>query len=85
VERRVHHQGTDAVIDASDGRDVADEIKIESVVKRYIPGVICTNQEERIAVGSRLHHGLGTNIPTGAGPIFDDEGLAEPLREPLGE
>src|SRR5262249_51068579 len=38
---------------------------------------------ERVAVRRRTHDRLGGNIATGAGPVLDDEGLAQPLGQPL--
>jgi hypothetical protein len=36
-----------------------------------------------MAIGRRAHNCLRSDIAAGAGPIFDDKGLAEPLRQPL--
>src|SRR5262249_51873850 len=47
------------------------------------PRVICTNHEERIAIGWRPHHRLGGQIAAGAWPVLDDELLAEPFRQQL--
>ena len=69
--------------DARDRRDVADEIEIELVVERRVDRVRRRGQEERVAVGRRVHDGLGADIAAGARPVLDDELLAEPLRQPL--
>src|SRR5262249_41339292 len=54
---------------------VADEIEIELIVKQV--------KKQRMAVGGRARHCLGGDLPLGARPVFDDEWLAETLREPL--
>ena len=38
-----------------------------------------------MAVGSRAHRSLGRDVPAGAGPVLDQEWLAEPFRQPLTE
>ena len=40
-------------------------------------------REERIAVRARSHDRLGGDIGARARSVFDDEWLAEPLRQPL--
>ena len=69
--------------DARDRRDVANEIEVELVVERRVDGVRRSDQEQRVAVRRRVHDHLGPDIAAGARPIFDDELLAEPLRQPL--
>ena len=69
--------------DACDRRDVAEEIEAELVVERRIDRVRRTDQQQRVAVGSRAHHGLGGNIGGSPGPVFDNELLAKPLGQPL--
>ena len=69
--------------DARDRRDVADEIEIELVVERRVDRVRRNDQEKRVAVRRRTHDRLGGDIAAGAGPVLDDEWLAEPLRQPL--
>ncbi len=69
--------------DARDRRDVADEIEIELVVERRVDRIRRTDQQQRIAVRRRTHDRLGADIAGGARPVLDDEGLAEPLRQPL--
>src|SRR5438046_54447 len=41
------------------------------------------SQEERIAVGGRIHDRLGGDIAAGARAVLDDEWMSEPLRQPL--
>jgi hypothetical protein len=65
--------------DARDRRDVADEIEVELVIERRVDCVRRTDQEEREAVRGRAHDCLGTEIGASAGPVFDDERLAEPV------
>ena len=75
-----HHKGT---ADDADERDVADEIEIEVVVERRVDGGGRVGPKQRIAVGGSTHDGLGGDIAGGAGPVLDDEWLAEPLGERL--
>src|SRR3954454_2153892 len=74
---------TRATHEARDRRDVTEEIETEFLVQRRIDGVWRTNQEQRVAVGRRVHDRLGGDVAAGAQPVFDDEWLAEPLRQPL--
>jgi hypothetical protein len=62
-----------------DGRDVANEIEIEIVVKRRIDRVRRTDQEQRVTVRRRENDRLGGDIAACARPVLDDEWLAEPL------
>ena len=61
-----------------------DEIEIELIEHRSVDGVRGANQQQRVAVGRRIHHGLGPDIAPAARPVVDHEGLAEPFRQPLG-
>src|SRR5262245_44384664 len=70
---------------ASDRRDIADEIEIEPVVECRIDCVETTDQEKRVAVCGRAHCGLGADIAAATRPIVDNELLAEPLRQPLSD
>jgi len=81
--RRMYRHDVWVANDASDGRDVADEIEIELVVERRVDRVGRSDQEERVSVGGRAHYGLGADVAAAARPVLDDEWLAEPLREPL--
>ena len=76
-----HDEGT--ADEARDGRDVANEIEIEVVVKRRIDRVRRTDQEQRVTVRNCAHDRLGGDIAAGTRPVLDDEWLAEPLRQPL--
>ena len=59
------------------------EIEIELVVERGVDGVGRRDQKQRVAVGRRAHDRLGGDIGAAARPVFDDDRLAEPLRQPL--
>src|SRR5713101_9151080 len=81
--RWIYHHEVGKAGDASDRRDVADEIEIEPFVECCADSVIRTSQKERIAVGGRTHDGFRPDIATGPWPVVHDELLAEPLRQPL--
>ena len=68
----------------ADCTNVVDEIEIELIEHRSVDGVRGANQQQRVAVGRRIHHGLGPDITPAARPVVDHEGLAEPFRQPLG-
>src|SRR5262245_18133926 len=70
-------------INASDWRDIADEIVVELVVECRIDRVPCANNEQRVAVGRGTHDRLGGDMAAGDRTVVDDERLTEPLREPL--
>src|SRR5262245_6646620 len=71
--------------DARDRRDIADEIEVELLIKRRIDGVVRCGKEEGIAIWGSADDRLGAEIGASAGPVFDDERLAEPLRQPLAD
>jgi len=70
-----------------DRRDVADNIEIELLVKcsekRSVDRAAWSHCEERMAVRRRAHDRLRADRAAGARPVLDDEGLAEPFRQPL--
>src|SRR5262245_60384803 len=68
--------------DASDRRDVAEEIEVEPVVKRRVDRVRRAHQEKCVAVRWGTHDRFGADIGAAPWAIFDDELLAEPPREP---
>src|SRR5262245_44571585 len=82
-KRRVYHQDSRSAVDARNRRDVANEVETEVVIECHVPCVMCTDLEERIAVGRRLHDCLGGQIAASAHPVLDDEWLAGALRQPL--
>src|SRR5215831_11363321 len=71
--------------DARDRRDIADEIEVELLIKRRIDGVVRCGKEKGIAIWGSADDRLGAEIGASAGPVFDDERLAEPLRQPLAD
>ena len=52
-------------------------------VERRVDRIVQTSNEERITIGWRMHHHFGANIAASTRPIFNDELLPQPLREPL--
>jgi hypothetical protein len=70
---------------ASDWRDIADEIVVELVVECCIDRVQTTDQEKRVAVCGRAHGGLGADIAAATRPVVDNKLLSEPLRQPLSD
>ena len=70
----VRHPG-----DAGDRRDVAQEVERQMLVERGVDAVGRIDQQDRVAVGRGVRHRLGADIVAGAGPVLDDELLAEPL------
>src|SRR5262245_4482966 len=81
----MYHHDIEFAANARNRHDVAEKIEIELVVERRVDGGSRTDRKERIAIWRRPHDGLGSNIATAAWPIFDDEWLAEPLRQPLAD
>src|SRR5262249_51671863 len=70
---------------ASDWRDIADEIVVELVVECRIDRVETTDQQKRVAVCGRAHDGLGADIAAAPGLVADKNWLPEPLRQPLSD
>src|SRR5262249_11736173 len=68
---------------ARDRRSILDEIEIELIVKHVGDPVSGNDQKQRMAVGGRMRHCLGSDLPLRARPVLDDEWLAETLRQPL--
>src|SRR5262245_50571761 len=81
--RRVHHHDEWHATDTCDRRDVADEIEVEFLIERRVDRVVGTDQEQRVAVCGRTNDHLRRDIGASTRPVFDDELLAEPLRQPL--
>src|SRR5438105_1141184 len=69
--------------EARDRHNIAEEIVIELFVERRVNRVRGTDEKERVAVRSGTHDRFGGDISASARPAFDDDGLAEPLRQPL--
>ena len=71
------------MIDARDWRDVANEIVVEFFEQRRVHRVSRERQEQRIAVGLRTCDRFDADMAARARTIFNDEGLAESIRQPL--
>src|SRR5215813_11712858 len=80
--RRIYHHDEREADDARDGGDVAEKNEIEFVVEGRVDRVRRTCDEEGIAVRRRPHDHLGSNIVAATRTVFDDELMAQPLREP---
>jgi len=79
----IHDQRIRKAHDARNGRNVADEIEIEFFKERGIDCVIHAAHEKRVAVRRRFYDRLRRDIATSSRPVLDNEGLAEPLGQPL--
>jgi hypothetical protein len=71
--------------DAGDGRDVAQEVERQTLVKGRIDAIGGVDQQDRVAVGRGVHHHLGADVVAGAGPVVDHELLAEMLGKVLAQ
>src|SRR5262245_62828595 len=76
---RVYLHDVGRADDACNGRDVAQEIEIELLVQGCIYCLRRTDQKKCVAIGGCTHDRFGCDIAAAAWPIFDDEGLSEPL------
>ena len=81
--RWIHHHNVGLAADGRDRRDVPDEIEIEFVVEQRAGYGRSADKQERITIRGRFHDRLSADSGARAGPIFDDERLAKPLRQPL--
>ena len=79
--RQDFHDATDARY-ARDRCDVAKKIEAQVVVKDRIEGIGRGAFQKCISVGARANDFLGRKIAAPARPVFDEEGLTEPSREP---
>jgi hypothetical protein len=79
----MHHHHVGAAGDCRYRRDVADELETEIVIERRVDRIRRADDDERIAVRARPCRRLGADRAAGARPVVNDEGLAEPLRQPL--
>jgi hypothetical protein len=82
-ERWVHHHDIGYAANARDRYDVTQEIEIQFVVERRVDGIRRADHEQRVAVGGRAHHCFRRDIAAGSRLVFDDERLAQMLRQPL--
>jgi hypothetical protein len=64
-------------------RDVTNEIEVELVVERRVDCVRRDDLEKRVAIGRRPDDRIDGEIAGSTRPVLDNEGLAEPLRQPL--
>src|SRR6476619_5514801 len=55
----------------------------EFVVERRVDGGCRPGRKKCVAVGRRAHDHFSGCVGAGAGPVLDDDGLAEVLRQPL--
>jgi hypothetical protein len=69
--------------EASDRRNVVTEIEIKVLVECRVDRSRYARDKKRVAIRRRLHYHLGTDIRASAWPVFDNDWLAEPLRQPL--
>ncbi|MFZ3351486.1 MAG: hypothetical protein WA268_11530 [Xanthobacteraceae bacterium] len=69
--------------DTRDGDNVANEIERKAGVERLVDRVCEQRKQQRVTVRRRLRDEFGTDIAASARPVIDDDGLAEPIGEPL--
>ena len=81
----MHHRDVGDAHDTRDRRNVLEEIEAELVVERRVDGIGRIDQQECIPVGGRAHDGLGGEIVSGAGPVLDNDWLAELFRQLLAD
>jgi hypothetical protein len=77
----LHDEGT--AHEAGDRSDVAGEVDVAVVVERSTERVGRGGKEQRIAIRRCVDDGFEADIAAGARTIFDDDWLAEPLRQRL--
>jgi hypothetical protein len=63
-------------------RDIALKIERQVVEQRDIERGRGRDEQQRVAVGRRIDHGLDGDIGAGARLVLDDDRLTEPLRQP---
>jgi hypothetical protein len=66
-----------------DRGEVDGELEADIGVERLVHRVARVGHEQGVAVGRRAHGKLGGDVGGAARAVLDDEGLAEPLRQPL--
>jgi hypothetical protein len=69
--------------DTCDGCDVVDEVEIELRVESGIDRVCRADQKKCVAVRRGSHDGLCRDVGRSTRAVFDNEGLAKPLLQPL--
>ena len=75
----LHHQRH--LVDAGDRRDVAEKIEIELIVKRHVYRGRCVDHQQSVAVRRRVRDRSGADRAASTRPGFNDDLLAEPLRQ----
>src|SRR5215470_6888307 len=75
-DRWNYHHGKWCADNASDWRDIADEIVVELVVECCIDRVQTTDQPKRVAVCERAHGGLGADIAAATRSVVDNKLLS---------
>jgi hypothetical protein len=83
--RRFDHHHAGAVHHPGDRRDVANDVEAQIVVEPGAEGIHRGDHEQRVAVRGSADHRFGREIAAGAGTIVDDERMAQPGRQPIGD
>jgi len=79
----IDDHGERIVIDTRHRLDVAQHANVQLFVERHVDGMRRGDQQHRVAIGRRTRDRLQGEIAAAAGAVFDDDGLAEPLRQRL--
>jgi hypothetical protein len=58
-------------------------IEVQLLVKRRVDHVGRVDEQQRVAVGRRIHDSFRGDVIASTGTVFDDEGLAQSFRQPL--
>src|SRR5262249_23457822 len=69
--------------DPRNWRYVADKAELEIAIERRITRIRKIRQKERIAITSRIHDRLSSDVAACARPVLNDEWLPESLLQPL--
>ena len=77
----MNHQDLRIEVDAADRRDVAHEIESWVRIEHRVDDVRIGDEQQRVAVRRRANDRFGGDAVAGGAAIFDDERLAEPLRQ----
>jgi hypothetical protein len=83
-KRRVCHHHQRKIDQAGDRRDVSQQVERKVVEQRHVDRGGRRNEQQRVAVGRRVDHGLDGDIAAGPRLVFDHDRLAESLRQPRG-
>src|SRR5262249_26419548 len=83
--RRIYLEDTGCTDEAGDRQDVAAEIETKLFVYRSIDRVCRSDEEQCVTIRRRAHDRLGRDIGGSTRPVFDDEWLSQPLRQPLSD